>query len=112
MTLYLGHDGCWNLPGEERLEVETGEPLVRLDVLRAPLHAAESLGEVGHEELLDQALGVLVHEPREGELARKDQLVDLFVFRSVCMRSKQVTRTQAKASSNAVHIQSLPTGGM
>lgn len=75
---HLGHDGRGDLPREESLEVEAGEPLVRLDVLRSALDTAVALGEVCDEKFLDEALGVLVHEPREGELPREDQLVDLF----------------------------------
>ncbi len=75
--LYLGHNGCGDRPSQEGLEVEADEPLVRLDVLRPALDAAVALGEVRDKELLDEALGVLVHEPWERELPRQDQLVDL-----------------------------------
>lgn len=68
------------MPREEGLEVEAGEPLVRLDVLRPALDAAVALGEVRDEELLDKALRILVHKSREGELPCEDQLVDLFLW--------------------------------
>jgi hypothetical protein len=47
-------------------------PLVRLDVVGAALEAAVALGEVGRQQLLDNGLGVAVHEPREHQLARQD----------------------------------------
>lgn len=68
------------MPRKEGLEVETGEPLVRLDVLRPALDAAVALGEVRDEKFLDKTLGVLVHKPREGKLPCEDQLVDLFAW--------------------------------
>lgn len=51
---------------QERVEIKPYEPLVVLDVLRPTLKAPVAFGKVGGQELLDQALGVLVHEPGKG----------------------------------------------
>lgn len=50
---------------------------MRLDVPRAVLETPVALSQVRGQELLDQALGVLVHEPWKRQLAGENQLVNL-----------------------------------
>lgn len=69
MFTYLWHNRRGNSSSQERVEIEPYEPFVVLDVLRATLKAPVAFGEVGGQELLDQALRILVHEPGKGQLA-------------------------------------------
>lgn len=92
------------MPREQGLEVEAGEPLVRLDVLRPALDATIALREVRDEQLLDEALGVLVHKPREGELPREDQLVDLLMSIQTYSRQDSAKKNNGGGGAAVRHM--------
>mmetsp|Transcript_77581 Transcript_77581/g.240356 ORF Transcript_77581/g.240356 Transcript_77581/m.240356 type:complete len:268 (+) Transcript_77581:2-805(+) len=73
---HLRDEGGGNVAVLQRLPVHALVPLVLLDVLRAVLEAAETLGAVVRQQALDEVLGLDVEVPREVDAAREHLLVD------------------------------------
>ena len=68
---------CVDVLAGEPIPSDLGEPGMVLDILGPAVQVAETLGEIGRDQLREQIHGVIVQVRRVLDLATQDILIDL-----------------------------------